>query len=133
MLSTIESMEGSFKEDVNRVDMEASSVYASQGAAAAVEIATQYTENAGNSLVKQWRKYFGKMFVKYRDGYVITESPEETSCGCSVVSAPYPQQWYDRIATETGDHYKVLPDSTTADLKDSRFKPKSKLELLKRK
>lgn len=133
ILNTIESLESSFKEDVNRVDMEASSLLASQGAAAAVEYATQFSEDTGNNLVKRWRKYFGQLFVKYRDGYVITENAEDTACGCAVGSGPYPQQWYDRIATETGNHYKVLPDAAEVDLKDARFKPLSKLELLKRK
>lgn len=134
ILHTIESLENSFKEDVNRVDMEASSLHASQGAAAAVEYATDFSEKTGNNLVKRWRKYFGQLFVKYRDGYVITESAEDTACGCSVASAPYPQQWYNRIAADTGEHYKVLPDSNAAaDLKDARFKPLSKVELLKRK
>jgi hypothetical protein len=123
VLATIESIENTFKEEVNQMDMEASSLHASQGADAAVEYATQYSEKSGNNLVKRWRKYFGQMFVKYRDGYVIKEAPEETSCGCSVGNGAYPQGWYDRIATETGEHYKVLPDSTSADLKDVRFKP----------
>jgi hypothetical protein len=133
VLATIESLENTFKEEVNQVDMEASSLLASQGPAAAVEYATQYSEKTGNNLVKRWKKYFGQMFVKFRDGYVITESAEDTACGCSVGSGPYPQQWYNRIAAETGDHYKVLPDSVTGELKEARFKPVSKTELLKRK
>ena len=128
-------MENTYKEQVNQVDMEASSLFFSKGAAAAVEYVTQFTETSGNNLVKQWRKYFGQLFVKYRDGYIIKESPEDTACGCSVESAPYPEQWYNRIAAETGDHYKVLPDSASQNnnLKDPRFKPVSKIELLKRK
>jgi hypothetical protein len=136
VLASIESLEAIFKEEVNSVDVEAAALYASQGPAAAVEFATQYTETSGNNLVKKWRKYFGQLFVKYRDGYVITESAEDTACGCSVGSGPYPQQWYNRIAAETGDHYLVLPDTletSAAVLKEPRFKPTSKIDLLNRK
>jgi len=134
ILANIQSIENTYKEEVNRVDMDASTLYTTQGAAVAVEYVTQYSEKTGNDLVKTWRKYFGQLFVKYRDGYVITESAENTACGCSSKSGPYPQQWYDRIATETGEHYKVLPDSATAaGVRDSRWRGVSKTELLKRK
>lgn len=80
---------------------------------AAVEYLTQFSVGLGDNLLKDWFKFFGQLFVKYRDGYVTTASPEVPVCGCSVSSLPYEQEWYNRIVEDTGDRYLYPDDSVT--------------------
>jgi hypothetical protein len=75
-----------------------------------VEFVTDYSVRAGNQLVRDWGALFGQLFVKYRDGYVITANAEDKSCGCNPVPQSYPQPWFDRIVKDTGDHYLVRED-----------------------
>lgn len=79
-----------------------------------IELLTAFSETTGNALVKEWGAFFGSIFMKYRDGYVITPNPEMAACGCDVGSAPYSNQWYGRIVTDTGDRYL---DPTSVDAK----------------
>jgi len=134
VLNRIEMYEDKYIKEAQEMDMQALSEYEKAGATAAVDMVTQFSVSAGNSLVKEWANFFGELFVTYRDGYVITESPTENSCGCSVESGPYSQQWYDRIVEDTGDHYLVVDDEATlrAGLKRPSLAPVSKKELLKR-
>ena len=80
-------------------------MYTKDGASAAIELTTAFSVEAGDKLVKDWVSYFGQLFVKYRDGYVITENEASTNCGCSTANQAYPSAWYDRIAKDTGGHY----------------------------
>lgn len=81
--------------------------------ASAIAMATDYAVTTGNQLVQDWFKFFGQLFVQYRDGYNVTPNPSSTSCGCSAASANYPQQWRDRIVQDTGSHYLYgTPEST---------------------
>jgi len=73
----------------------------------AIEMMTSFSENLGQELLKDWFTFFGKLFVKFRDGYVTTPAPHVPVCGCETNSLPYQQQWYDRIVEDTGDFYKV--------------------------
>jgi hypothetical protein len=60
--------------------------------AEAVEYLTQFSEEIGNALLKDWFKVFGQLFVKYRDGYVTTPNPAVPVCGCSTSSLPYEEE-----------------------------------------
>jgi len=73
--------------------------------ATAIELLTDYSNTCGNGLVKEWRDFFGQLFVKYRDGYVITPSDTNQACGCSVGNEAYSNQWLGRIVSDTGDRY----------------------------
>jgi dipeptidase len=101
----IVGMENAFAAEIASLDKVASALYTAEGAAAAVELTTAYSVKAGNQLVTDWLAYFGELFVKYRDGYVITANEASTSCGCATANAGYPTAWYDRIARDTGGHY----------------------------
>jgi len=94
-----------------------------------IDLATSYCEQTGNQLVSDWFTFFGKLFVKYRDGYVITANSDSKNCGCSPVSASYPQAWFDRIVRDTGSHYYA---GNPYELK-KEYKAKSKLFETKRK
>jgi hypothetical protein len=105
------AVESAFQAQMIQLDQAASQKYATEGAASAVSFVTEQCAQMGNSLVQQWGAFFGQIFMKYRDGYVITAQDDNQACGCSVANAPYSQEWYTRIVDDTGDHYKVPPAS----------------------
>lgn len=123
--SQIIAFENRYLSEVQTIDKQAQLIYESKGADAAVEFVTQYSVTTGQSLVDAWGKFFGQLFMKFRDGYVITASDDDQACGCNAASNAYPTNWYGRIVADTGDHYKK-PDQT---LKAPKFKSRSKLEL----
>ena len=103
--------------------------------AAAVDYVTTYSVNTGNQLVNDWFKFFGQLFVKYRDGYVVSPNAESKNCGCSPVSASYPQSWFDRIVKDTKSHYLYgTPSSQESEekrnVKGKLFQTKKKTDLL---
>lgn len=89
----------------------------------------------GNKLVADWAGFFGQLFVKYRDGYVITPNAANNNCGCNVGNGAYPSAWYERIVEDTGDHYKVPAghDGILTSKGLAEHKTVNKLNLLKRK
>jgi hypothetical protein len=91
--SRINSIEDQYLAEILDLDKQAKSVYDSQGVASAVDLVTGYSTQTGNDLVKTWGSFFGELFVKYRDGYVFSDSPSSRSCGCSVSNGMYPQTW----------------------------------------
>jgi dipeptidase len=93
VLNRIELYEDKYAKESHDVDVEALTIYENSGASAAVEYVTEFSVKTGNSLVKEWGSFFGEMFVKYRDGYVFTESPTNNACGCAAANGPYSQQW----------------------------------------
>lgn len=98
----------------------------------AIEYITSYAVKTGDQLVSDWFAFFGQLFVKYRDGYIVTPNPESTSCGCNAASSNYPQQWRDRIVKDTGSHYLYgtpESESLTAKAKGKIFETKKKTEL----
>lgn len=130
--NTIVSREAAYMSAVLKMDSDASLVYQEKGAATAVQYVTNFSTQLGNQLVADWGAYFGQLFVKYRDGYVITADSSSTNCGCRVSNGPYPTKWYDRIAADTGSHYKY-PDNADAKVQSRHIKGVSKAELLARK
>eukprot|EP01034_Spumella_vulgaris_P027599 gene27599-34344_t len=118
VLKEILSREAAFTADIVEVDKRALTLLKEKGEASAVEYVTDFSVQAGNKLVRDWGALFGQLFVKYRDGYVITENKEDKSCGCEPVAQSYSQPWFDRIAVESGDHFAVPAEE--GDLKVKR-------------
>lgn len=125
--------ESAFVSQISEVDRAAQVLLEEKGAAAAVAYVTDFSVAAGNALVKDWAAFFGQLFVKFRDGYVVTADPSEKTCGCKAVSASYPQAWFDRIVKDTGAHYAVRSDDLTLGGKrTAALSPVSKRDLLAR-
>lgn len=138
VLAQITTREEKFMSQINEVDSVALKLYNEKGPSAAVEYVTSFSEEAGNSLVKDWVNFFGELFVKYRDGYVITRDSSKQNCGCSSANAYYPQDWYDRIVKESKGHFYYgnpngVSQSQSLKAVNPKFKSVSKLDLLNRK
>jgi dipeptidase len=127
VIKNILSIEAKFESEIAELDMKALKVYQTNKDEA-VELVTNYSVQTGNALVKDWLTFFGSLFVKYRDGYVITKDESELSCGCKPVAQNNPQPWNDRVVAENGDHFRV-PDS---EFKKSKFSSTNKIDLLNR-
>jgi hypothetical protein len=110
---------------ITETDAKALELYNSD-VASAIEYVTNFSEELGNNLVKEWFTFFGELFIKYKDGYIMNKDPNNKQCACSAGSAYYPQSYYDFIAAETGDHYMI---PTTLSEKE-KFKAISKETLL---
>lgn len=65
----------------------------------AIEFLTAVSEARGNHLVHDWLLFYQQLFMGFRDG----NTPRGVQSG-------YAQDWYDRIARETGDRY-LVPES----------------------
>lgn len=108
VISTIQAKESQYLDDIKQIDRKVLALVQEEGdngLKTAINYVTNYSVTAGNQLVSDWFAFFGQLFVKYRDGYVVTPNPSSTNCGCNAVSANYPQQWRDRIVKDTGSHY----------------------------
>lgn len=130
VLEKIKDMEAKYFRMIPSLDEKAMALFKSEGYSAAVEFLTGESDKYGNSLTEEWGNFFGELFVKYRDGYVITEDATDRACGCKVSNGEYPAEWYNDIVASTGDHYLIPHDADA--LKSTRPASKSKLELLNR-
>jgi len=140
----ITSREAAYMTALLEVDANALKLIDEKGMDSAVDYVTNFSTQVGNDLTQQWAVLFGKMFVKYRDGYVINANSESKSCGCSPNNGAYPQSWYDRIVTDTGSHYymgtwdPMDPKSSSnkqlhANTFNGKFQSVDKMALLNRK
>lgn len=139
--NAVDQWETTFISQVAEIDKEALVIATDKSMDDAIQHVTDFSVKAGNALVTRWGEFFGELFVKYRDGYVVTPNPDSTACGCNAVSAGYPSAWYDRIVKDTGDHYYYpnedaqLKQQTQAGTKvpaDAKLRPVSKVGLLSR-
>lgn len=84
----------------------------------AIEFLTAASEARGNDLVHDWLKLYQQLFMDFRNG----STPEGVKRG-------YAQDWYDRVARETGDRY-LIPGSVQfgadCDLNDQKLAVLSK-------
>jgi hypothetical protein len=118
-------LEGSYFGNQGIVEDAALALY-KQSPSLARDYLTEYSVTQGESAVARWKKLGEFLIWKYMDGNVKDEFGKPTHPG-------YPQDWYRRIARDTGEKLKEvkLPEEkmslTAADgsLKEiSGFKPK---------
>merc|ERR1712032_163823 len=99
VVSKVQAYEQRFVTAVEENDKKALELW-KENKTQAVEFLTAAAEDRGNSLVKDWSAFYQQLFMDFRDGNV----PHGVTGG-------YAQDWYDRIAEETGDKY-LVPEST---------------------
>jgi dipeptidase len=117
---------------LTEMDEYAVEVLESKGEEQCVEELTKFSDKLGRKLIDTWNTLFGDLFVKFRDGYVVTPNVDELACQCDVANVGYPQQWYDDIVASTGDHLLNLDDEVKATNQKPGLKPVSKIDLLNR-
>lgn len=126
----IQAKETQYLQEIKQLDQEAIAMTHKEGMSAAIALVTQYSIRTGDQLTHDWFKFFGQLFVKYRDGYVVTKDDQAKSCGCNAKGASYPQPWFDRIVRDTQDHYLYREDDGKKNKRvKGQLKPVDKLQL----
>jgi hypothetical protein len=91
---------------VEQLDEKALAVYQDSGPIASVEMLTNFSVTAGESLHKEWTAFFGEVFTRFRDFSVIIPN-EADSRGFTVGSPGLSDETKRRVVMETGTHYEV--------------------------
>lgn len=108
-------LEQKYINETAEIDARAAELFGSNARGAAkkaTELITNYSVNAGNNTVKEWRELYKHLFTKYMDGNIKTrrELPENHKYIPPSVKQPgYPQDWLMRIVLDAGDKLKI-PD-----------------------
>jgi len=105
--SKIEAIHDAFIKSVIKVDKEAIYIYETKGVQESIEFVTKYSTRAGDSLHSDWFKFYGELFVRFRDFFDIVPDHNDPGCGCEVRENGMAEPWTKRIVDETGDHYKI--------------------------
>ena len=94
-------LEGSYFGNQGIVEDAALALY-KQSPSLARDYLTEYSVTQGEAAVARWKKLGEFLIWKYMDGNVKDEFGKPTHPG-------YPQDWYQRIAKDTGDRLKEVP------------------------
>ena len=88
----------------------------------AVTFLEEFSVSTADALVDHWISLWMRLFVKYRDGFVVTRPPPPVpdhngdmgGIVPNVDEAGYSLFWYDTIVNITGDKYLVLEQSESS-------------------
>jgi dipeptidase len=89
-------------------DQAAMFLYDNDGVDTAIEYVTQFGYDAGIALHEDWKRFYGELFVRFRDLYDIVPKPNEPVCNCEAKEPGMSEAVKKRIVDETGDRYKVI-------------------------
>jgi dipeptidase len=98
-------LEHKYISETAEIDKQAAELF-KNSAKKGTELITQYSVNAGNNTVSEWRELYKYLFTKYMDGNVKTrrEVPEGYKYVTPDLKQPgYPQEWLMRIVIDAGD------------------------------
>jgi hypothetical protein len=94
--------------ETKKIDSDASALYKNDQAAA-TQYLTDYSVNAGNKTVSDWKDLYKFLFTKYMDGNVKVKQPLPKGYKMvnPRVSQPgYGDEWNRWVVKSTGDRYK---------------------------
>lgn len=101
-------LEKEYIEETATVDKIAAELYETEPSLA-VKYITDYSVEAGNNTVSEWKDFYTFLFTKYMDGNIKEERevPEGYKYIAPKLSQPgYSKEWYELIIEETGDKFK---------------------------
>jgi len=109
-----QKFEDDFVTYVEGVDKAANKMYENDQEKA-LAFLTDFSVNTSNNLVKEWKKFYQFLFMKYMDGNIKkTEGRKFLKNGHGVLKNPnqpgYGEEWYKKIIEQTGDKFKVPED-----------------------
>jgi dipeptidase len=116
----LDTVQKNFQDEVILIDEQIMALYDrdpdNHDVEGGVEIATNFSVNAGDRLHREWFEFYGKLFAKFRDFFVIEEDKDDPVCGCRVKEGGLSQEWREKIVKDTGKHYECLDDDSVPDL-----------------
>ena len=96
------------------MDSMAARIESERGRAAMVAFLTNFSVQTADQVVADWELYYERLFVKYRDGLIVSTPPPPAHPrdlppppDCS--SPGYSVSWVDRVVADTGDRYLIPP------------------------
>jgi len=106
-------LESKFIRNTPAIDAAALAMWNTGNKDLAIEFLTNYSVNTANSAVKRWKDLSHFLIVKYKDGNIMKEQDgkfERTETGMppSPNQPGYPQQWYNSVVKQGGEHLKVI-------------------------
>ncbi len=99
-----DELENGYIEEIKGIDNTAAALYA-KSPKKALKYITEYSVNAGNSTVDQWKEFYRFLFTKYVDGNVKEKRPVPAGYKYIPprVSQPgYSEEWYRAIVRDAG-------------------------------
>jgi dipeptidase len=76
----------------------------------AIDDATSFSVKAGDWLHKEWTAFYGELFAKYRDYFIIEKDENDLVCNCNAKEVGFSDRFKAKIVEDTGDHYECLDD-----------------------
>jgi len=105
-----------FKQEVKIIDEQLMAVYDPNDLDWVIDHATRFSEQAGDWLHKEWTSFYGVLFARYRDFFIIEEQKDEPVCNCKVKESGFSDEWKEKIVKETGGHYQCMDEKVVPDL-----------------
>jgi hypothetical protein len=108
LLKKQSELESGFFEETKRIDNEAAAMY-KENPGKAINHITEYSVNAGNRTVSEWKDLYRFLFVKYVDGNVKEKQPVQAGYKYmvpKVVQPGYSDEWNRTIVKMTGDKFR---------------------------
>jgi len=98
---------------VQATEAQASAQWAAGDAAATAAALTSLAIAAGAEATSRWTQLWQQLMVTFQDGQTAEEDPSNLLCGCTKAAPTYPEVWLEKVANDTGDHYR-LPNKDCA-------------------
>lgn len=131
---------------VKLFDAQALELFDKQGEKTVAGFLTLFSVDMGNSMVDKWITFWMELFVRYRDGLIVSSGgpplhPRDQPPPANARQVGYSQDWYKRIVDDTHDHYRLPNAASTsnsnsnsnADAQYRNLLQQRKLDLLGRK
>ena len=96
-------LESQYRSETVEIDREASELY-KKNPGEAIKLITAYSVKSGEQTVAEWKKLYGFLFTRFMDGNVKTKV--EGQKNPKVEQPGYSEEWYRKVAEETGDKFK---------------------------
>ncbi len=112
----LQTIHNSFEDEVNLLDQQMLAIYKNGDTEEVVRLATEFSVGSGDRLHKEWLDFYGALFSRLRDFFVIEEDPSDPICNCKVKEEGIPVAWKERIVEETGTKYRCEDDDSVPDL-----------------
>lgn len=106
----------SFQDEVHYLDEQMLAAYDNGDANEVLKLATAFSVGSGDRLHREWMDYYGEIFARLRDYFVIEEDATDPICNCKVKEVGIPDEWKRRIVEETGSKYECIGDDSVPDL-----------------
>lgn len=118
----IDAIYQSFKDEVYYLDQQMVAVYNNEGINEMVNMATKFSVQSGDRVHKEWFEFYGDLFARFRDFFVIEKDPYDPVCNCVVKEVGFSDAWKQKIIDDTGYHYECMNDESTQSSMERYFR-----------